>query len=223
LLAAIFLHIFYIESTWVFSSMHQYKNALYTINPISRISEFILGVVSAELWMRRNGNSFGFKARTVAEMCAVLMVLGMNLMTKEFGDMIGSFFSPPYKIWSQVSLVDPFFAILICVFATGGGLLTRLLSHRIMVFLGEISFAAYLIHQPVQKYIGQQLSGMPPSTLLISAILVTIALSTVAHFLIEKPVYTAFSAWLHSDSRFDKDNNVTAARDDDLTGILGPR
>lgn len=91
------------------------------------------------------------------------------------------------------------------------------------MFLGEISFAAYLIHQPVQKYIGQQISGMPPSTLLMSAIFATVALSTIAHFLIEKPAYTAFSAWLHGGSQFDKGNNRSASGADDLNSISESR
>lgn len=41
---------------------------------------------------------------------------------------------------------------IILVFAFQRGLLSRLLSHRVLVHLGEISFALYMVHQPIIFY-----------------------------------------------------------------------
>ena len=54
-----------------------------------------------------------------------------------------------YAIWFRVSGFSPLFAFAIYTFATGRGLLSRFLSTRFMVWMGEISFALYLIHQVV--------------------------------------------------------------------------
>jgi peptidoglycan/LPS O-acetylase OafA/YrhL len=43
---------------------------------------------------------------------------------------------------------------LVYIFSVGNGFMTAILSKRIFVYLGEISFGFYLIHQLVIRYFG---------------------------------------------------------------------
>lgn len=77
------------------------------------------------------------------------------------------------------------FAALIGIFAAGRGLIGRILSIRLCVFLGEISFSIYMLHQVLMKIFITWMPGESVNTVLFFAVLMILA--TAAHLLIEKP------------------------------------
>jgi peptidoglycan/LPS O-acetylase OafA/YrhL len=56
---------------------------------------------------------------------------------------------PPAKILDASGLVDVLFIPLVVTLAVGAGTLPRLLSTRVMVYCGHISFGLYMVHELV--------------------------------------------------------------------------
>ncbi|WP_232375085.1 acyltransferase family protein [Mycolicibacterium mengxianglii] len=54
---------------------------------------------------------------------------------------------PPEKMLDAAGLVDVLFVPLVVTLAIGAGSLPRLLSTRVMVYLGHISFSLYMVHE----------------------------------------------------------------------------
>ncbi|MFI6785281.1 acyltransferase family protein [Micromonospora sp. NPDC050276] len=78
--------------------------------------------------------------------------------------------------------------------------LSRLLSTRFIVFLGEVSFAFYLVHRPLMQLVGEAawmnddlLTYVAKLTLLVAAI---IAAAAACHFLWERPAQRLVNRYL---------------------------
>jgi peptidoglycan/LPS O-acetylase OafA/YrhL len=69
------------------------------------------------------------------------------------GAMVGALYlldaHPPAKILDASGLVDVLFIPLVVTLAVGAGTLPRLLSTRVMVYCGHISFGLYMVHELV--------------------------------------------------------------------------
>ena len=87
-------------------------------------------------------------------------------------------------------LMLPAFALTVLLAAQNEGFLVRILTSRLMLFLGRISYSLYLVHWPVLMF-WSYATGLPRGALgfLADATMVptTIALATVLHFLVEAP------------------------------------
>ncbi len=79
----------------------------------------------------------------------------------------------------------PAFALLIIVFAGARGGLSEWLSSRPMVFLGEISFALYMIHYTVVVYFQQHGENGPQAYALVW--MISLILATTLFVGIEQP------------------------------------
>ncbi len=121
----------------------------YAINPIMRLPEFVLGASLFEL--RRNRREPGFNAATVFEATALLSVIALNLAAEPVRLMLHDTF-PILARWFQDTGSMPAFGALIFILSFNAGMLSRSLSNKVMIFLGEISFALYLAHQPIMNY-----------------------------------------------------------------------
>ena len=62
------------------------------------------------------------------------------------------------------------------------------MANRIVVVLGEASFALYMIHHMLFRYIDEYLVGMPRPVALLTAAGGAVLLSVVVHFAIERPL-----------------------------------
>lgn len=123
------------------------QHGLIYINPISRIFEFVVGMVVATIWKKARkpqGPVFG----TMLEVLAIILCVASVYMGGSVAAYVGnSVFGPSTGQWFIHSGSVLAFAILIYVIATGAGLVSKVLNLRIFVFLGEISFSLYLFHQ----------------------------------------------------------------------------
>jgi peptidoglycan/LPS O-acetylase OafA/YrhL len=99
-------------------------------------------------------------------------------------------------------LMNFFFAVLLYALAFQQGIVSRLLSSRAAVFLGEISFPLYLIHViPIfwlRYYLMTQ--GAPYTTLQRSAMLLAwlvgcFLMATLLHYFVEKPAHALGRRW----------------------------
>lgn len=116
-------------------------------NPLVRVFEFLFGVVLAQVY-RKHGSktaNISFMTWLLIELAAVvLIVTALHLVTAtgSIKTMAGEGFA--YYIYKEGLWL--LWGFMILVFALSRGPLTRLLSIRPLVFLGEISFALYLVH-----------------------------------------------------------------------------
>ncbi len=121
------------------------------INPLARLAEFILGMVTAKLWLR-----FGHQiplhkwSATVLELVVVAAVLieitpGNNVLPGIF-PALKEYVSLPLALWIMHSGIAPLFALLIFVFAAQNGYLSQALANPVLVWLGEISYSIYMVH-----------------------------------------------------------------------------
>ena len=130
-------------------------NGLVYMNPLARVLEFSLGMATAHLF-----RIFSPKIRlcrvagTIGELAALALVAATLYISSDLvnGLIARSGMSPNVRIWFFHALTCPSFAVLIFVAGLGGGWITRALSRPGFLFLGEISYAIYLLHIPVLRY-----------------------------------------------------------------------
>ncbi|MBB3018716.1 peptidoglycan/LPS O-acetylase OafA/YrhL [Microvirga lupini] len=128
--------------------------SLLYISPVTRIIEFIAGMLAFVAFksLRVAVPRVAYGSATMLEICAVLACLGAMLVCTGIGR-YGTALPPQTRIW--VLTCGPFivFAGALVVFARQEGGLSHLLQTTPLVYLGEISFALYMLHQIVVRYI----------------------------------------------------------------------
>jgi peptidoglycan/LPS O-acetylase OafA/YrhL len=111
-------------------------------NPLARFAEFATGVATGHMFLTTPGRIRSFTTATMLEAFAILVVLLFALSSPKHPKGV-------FLTWYSQSGGMVCFAGLIACFACSSGWFSQVLSHRYFVFLGEISFATYMIHQIV--------------------------------------------------------------------------
>jgi peptidoglycan/LPS O-acetylase OafA/YrhL len=171
--------------------------------PLARLWEFAIGVATAHLWRTlrarvRCGRLLG----TALELLTVAMALIVMILSGGWARWAGhfSFVGKGGEAWLASSgPVCLAYAALICVMACEWGGVSRLLSRRPFVLLGEISFSLYLLHMLFCHYYvihpGLFIS-VPPWLLFGGYWLVVLLASYVGWAIIEVPCRRALvSLW----------------------------
>ncbi|MCO1435460.1 acyltransferase [Burkholderia multivorans] len=117
---------------------------LMMVSPYVRIFDFIIGLCLGLLFNSLQGPRekwFDVPLFTVLEIASLwfLVVLYQSTWHK-------------WPTLANSAYYQPAMAAIIFVFAFQRGLLSKVLSNRVLVHLGEISFALYMIHQPIMYY-----------------------------------------------------------------------
>lgn len=172
-------------------------SVLYT-NPVMRVFEFLFGVLCSNLFFRYR-NSFSSLDNTkwlVAEIAAIsisvyslYLAARPSLITETLGTE-ASFYFRTSGIWYS-------WGVLILIFSLSRGPIARLLSIKPLVFLGEISFALYLIHISIYNYAyfyGDFMKGLGVIGVIMFW-LACIAASSLLHLAVEKPCRKLIMKW----------------------------
>ncbi len=140
--------------------------------PLARIPEFVLGIILARLHLERPTRSVGIPA-------AVLLLLASYT--------VGLTLAGPFQLVAVSAL--PLALIILAAAASDTRRRKTLLTTRASIFLGDISYAFYLIHFTaliaVMQFAGDKLG---PLLAVSCALVVSLALSAVLYLLVEKPV-----------------------------------
>lgn len=160
------------------------------INPIARLFEFVLGMSSLILWRRlRSCSPISLWKGTAVEAAVLLVVFGWILrqpLSIAIGHMVGDS-GREYLGHAGSGFA---FALLIPIMALERGLISRLLSIRPLVILGEISFSVYLLHQVILRIITYRLpstfSQLSPMGLCLLWVIIILAAYLVWRF-VETP------------------------------------
>ncbi len=125
------------------------------ICPLARLLEFALGMLAAHLWLcnRTRLARISWGTGTAVEIAALVLVFFSMTKLLYEGDSLSSrgVISLSALRWWSSSGSAPAFALMTVAFAMQCGLISKLLSWRPFVILGEISFSLYMCHQLLFK------------------------------------------------------------------------
>jgi peptidoglycan/LPS O-acetylase OafA/YrhL len=152
--------------------------------PPSRLVDFVVGMLLGIAFLRSDARKSRPLHATSIETLAIAGVC--------FAVVVSPFvpLSMRFSLW-----VMPAWCAVIFAFAGRRGAVSRILSHPVLVRLGEISFAFYLCHLAVVKLIDQLIGWQHPLSMAI-AFGGTLALSFVLYHWVEQPMRTRVRALL---------------------------
>lgn len=163
------------------------EHSFFYFFPPVRLCEFIGGMLTYQVFKRVRLSD---ASATIAQAAALLLVLAYMVSSQT----VIAFF---YGIYPRVATDNfdnygmyPLFCVFIWAFAYQDGLLARKVSHKYLVWLGEISFSFYMIHQIVITNLHQNLQvgayGFPLLWVVV-AFAVSVGASWLLHGGVEKP------------------------------------
>jgi len=195
---------------------------MWYINPGFRVVDFLAGVALGQVFLGLNARGIRGPSRTWATILEVgsLALIAAALMASPSVD---------YLLRRSV-YYTPFFAVAILVFAYQRGLISRLLSGKVLRLLGEVSFSFYMFHYlfirmidryPHATHIGD-LSPLPRS---IAVFAISILVSIACYWWFEVPARSRVRDWLVRRPALLPEPQVTQERqriDDGRQVLLGP-
>jgi peptidoglycan/LPS O-acetylase OafA/YrhL len=157
--------------------------------PLSHYCSFLIGISVAYFFITSNYWKRVFNPKLSIIFIVLSLFLIHYLITHKA--MINNFFG--LKMPYGSSFFAPIFGLSILLVATSNNVLTRFLSIKPFIFLGEISFSIYILHTPLHKIYLEYLAPIVEGYELTKTqdfIFFTILLlftCTITYYLIEKP------------------------------------
>ena len=180
--------------------------ALLHFNPFMRLSEFVIGMATAHVFMSSRIGSVKLLqisrwpviAQTGIEVVVLLLAGCSYYMLLNFGYYgwvtRGIGLGGVVSMWAKCSGGMLFHALCIFVFAQSNGWIGRFFSTRIMIYLGEISFALYMVHRIVIILMINNFwsgSSLPYWMIISSTLAITIGVSSLLFMIVEMPMKNA--------------------------------
>ncbi|WP_343552103.1 acyltransferase [Pantoea sp.] len=157
--------------------------ALY-INPVFRAVDFVTGMLLFRLYVSRDF-AMTFKKATALEIVSLVALAGFAFVGMKHVNML---------LRLDIYYIAPMAAVVF-IFAIGKGWVSKLLSNRYLVLLGEASFSLYMIHQILINYAVREYSSWvnidsmkSVITFMVPVILIGVVFSVVMYKLFEKPM-----------------------------------
>jgi peptidoglycan/LPS O-acetylase OafA/YrhL len=155
---------------------------LISFNPLLRLPDFCIGILVCRVYYElRLRNSYlvgkGYWLYLPGVLLEVLVLSNANVLPLPF---------------VQNGLLLPLHSLIILGFALGGGAFSRLLSTSPLVFLGNASYAMYIMHVPLlfwMNTITERLFALKPSGLAwtLCYLLVVVSFSSILFKVLEQP------------------------------------
>ena len=153
------------------------EKAIFYINPLVRSLDFILGIITCQIYKKIKNSPINFSKGTLIELAAIIV---LSIFFYFHNDVARAF---RYGIYYWIPMVG-----IVLIFALQRGLFSKLLQHKTLVYLGEISFAFYMIHMIVIKYGNQYLPAINDFLKIGIYFAVALILSALTFEYFEKPV-----------------------------------
>lgn len=112
-------------------------------NPIFHLSTFILGVAGG-VWFVQDG-----KNQIINPKINLAILFGSLALVAAYTILSDVYPQLPHNLQPMSGLLTPFFVVFISALALDQTRLSKILSHRWLVALGETAFALYILHVPV--------------------------------------------------------------------------
>ncbi len=148
--------------------------------PLMHVHEFAWGLLSGICWMRFYPyfKAISSRVRDLGMLAIVVIATTVAMLGEA-----------RIYLYLHSGLLAPLFAMLVVLLASGPSLLSRALSMRPIVLLGEASYAIYMLHVPLfllmDRWLEPRLSANVRSLVCIVALS---ALSITVHHAFEKPL-----------------------------------
>lgn len=161
---------------------------LYSVFPLVRLPEFVLGILLCEASRRIPARGGATLLWTGLEVAALALTAVVNMIVMPVHAMLlGHGWEGLASYYAEAGTA-PAFALVILVFSMSAGLLNRLLSLRALVYLGEISFAIYMLHQPIERFVDSH-RLIANTVLRTAAVAISVMFVAALSFqLIERPI-----------------------------------
>lgn len=161
----------------IYFTQSDFIHRYFYVNPLFRIVDFILGILLFTLYEKRFWFKSIIKHSTLFEIGAIFVFL----LSFYFHSSIPKGYRFSCYYWIPMALV-------ILIFSYQSGKISKLLSNKLFVLLGEISFGFYLIHQLVIKYFVYKFNWFTNDYIEITFIfIVTLLLSYFTYNFLELP------------------------------------
>jgi peptidoglycan/LPS O-acetylase OafA/YrhL len=119
------------------------QESLIVYNPIFHLSSFILGVAGGAWFIQEAPNlKIDQRVNLSILFASLALVAGYIILSDVYPQL-------PHDLQPMTGLLAPFFVLFISALALDQTRLSKILSHRWLVALGETSFALYILHVPV--------------------------------------------------------------------------
>ncbi|WP_026519135.1 acyltransferase family protein [Butyrivibrio sp. FCS006] len=156
--------------------------------PVFRMGDFFIGCVLKRLFFESNVRSIGMLEATIFEVLAVVITVFVFHWLEIEPDSIVL-----QALHNRTTIYIPLALIWVLLFAASKGLITTVLSNKLMVFIGNISAYAFLIHYVITTFTSRLLSYLNVSVngwnrvlLVFAELVVTILLSMIYKLFHEK-------------------------------------
>jgi peptidoglycan/LPS O-acetylase OafA/YrhL len=165
---------------------------LLAINPLPRLLEFVTGMTCCLAW-QKGGRLLprSFIISSILEIGAVLFTWWIGYRVAIIASIGGFLFGDDFFLWMTLGgAMIPAAALLIVTLASGRGVVGRILASPPLIFLGEISFAIYMVHQIVETFLAARFNALAglSTPLAISIYLCATFITSVALFYgVERP------------------------------------
>ncbi|HEY4617396.1 MAG TPA: acyltransferase [Flavobacterium sp.] len=118
----------------------EYYKSLFYVNPFFRVFDFIIGIMLFEFYLRIKK-----KQRTINYNLLEISSVTILILFFVFHTSVPLVMRYSVYYWIPMSLI-------ILIFSFQNGAISRFLSNKSLILLGEISFGFYMFHQLVLKY-----------------------------------------------------------------------
>ncbi|CAN0628007.1 exopolysaccharide production protein ExoZ [Burkholderia multivorans] len=161
---------------------------LYT-NPVARVMEFISGMVAYLIFKKISQRNFDALVATIIEVALIAAISAVIVYWRPIYD-AASHVSRAFADWQKFCGLFPLYSALILMFAVGRGRVSVFMKNRIFVYLGEASFAVYMVHQIINNFWVNHFQGMMRSNMavfFISYLIVAMVVAVMGYQFIERP------------------------------------
>lgn len=153
----------------------RYPEANFFLTP-SRVWELLAGVACAAILMKRDGEPFAPGLAQFMSFAGLAMIL--------FSIVYYDHHTPFPSIWAVPPVLG---TTLIVLFAGQRNMTGKLLSIKPLVWIGLISYSAYLWHQPLFAFARIRVAGEPELWIMLVLALLSLALAYVSWRWVEQP------------------------------------
>ena len=126
-------------------------NFVWPFNPATRLFEFVLGMSACRWWLREPAATRSVVAWSGLEVLSLVTSVGLVIGTPLLIHSLDAANPTAFWVGSEICVLG--FAALIWIFAHQAGALSRALSSRPCEWFGEISFALYMCHQIILRWL----------------------------------------------------------------------
>ncbi|WP_018608366.1 acyltransferase family protein [Uliginosibacterium gangwonense] len=124
------------------------------ISPLTRVAEFLIGLLAYRFAFKFHSRSVAWSMRRASsyEIAAVIFAFFTMVACTRLAETLDGV-APQASVWIRVAGPSAVFGLLIAIIYGERGAFSKILGWRPLVYLGEMSFALYLVHQLILRWI----------------------------------------------------------------------